>query len=363
MAKRTVTTETTEDEHDTDREKSEKDELPEDVIRALVELEGADDIRWVVTRKSQPNAGYAGELSTSELSLYRIAQDYGPGRYQIRGIKPDGTYYKSATVPIAEPVRRDNTLAMADLLKKTNNNDSTMLPLVMAMMQNSTQVMVAALNRQPAAPAQNKEFPWPALLSSMPAILVAIKEFTKNNNDADSMEKILKQLTILEKLKGTDKESSWPDVVRELAGSIPSMIGTVRNGGSTPTTVTQVPNMDQPAVDVAGELPQSLPSGEDMTLLTFLRERLADLIAAAMRNRNPELQAELLLEEITTLPKMIQQQLISMLTTRDDWFEQLCAFNPSAQHYRGWFENLRNDLISLLQSEDVSEVHEASQNE
>lgn len=362
MAKRTTTTEIVDDDA-TERDRETKDELPDDVIRALVELEGADDIRWIISRKSQPNPGYCGELTTSELSLYRIAQDYGPGRYQIRGIKPDGTYYKSATVPIAEPVKKDNSAMFAELMKKSGSSEPSMMPLLMAMMQSSTQITVAALNRANQPPPPKSEFPWAAALSAAPALLLAFKEFTKNNNDTESMDKILKQLTILDKLKGSDKDSSWPDVVRDLASSLPAVFaGRNVPSNPTPVDVTQLPttpDVDQPAI----ELPSPTESDpQHMNLLAFLRQQLTALVEAAQRNRNFELQAELLLEELSILPQAIQAQVVGMLQ-RDDWFDALCAFDARLQPYRGWFDGLRATLFELMHDDDDTSTQEANNDE
>lgn len=360
--KKVITTETL-DEPDAEAPVSE--ELPEEVLRALVELEGSDDIRWQIHRISQPNNGYCGTLATVELTLDRITQDYGPGRYQVKGIKPSGEYFKSARISIAAPFRSSELPDIAELMKKSG--DQSLMPLLLGMMQSNSQIVTAALTR-PAQQTPAKEIPWAAIIASAPATLLAVKEFFKNNSENDATEKLLKQLTVLDKLKGDDgKNSSWPDVVREALSSVPAIIG--RPAAPPPaapvhSTISQLAapaRIPDNATTQSVETPVAVEPTEEHMFQEFLRRRLDTLIEAAAKNRNPELQAELLLEEVGSLPEFFANLLINELTNNADWFEKLIQYDARIANYQGWMTELHSALVDLIQQDkqDDEQTHVA----
>lgn len=356
MAKKVTTTTTEELADGVENEKPEQ--LDDDVIRALTELEGADEITWTVTRLSEPNSGFCGEMSTVEISKRRIAEAYGPGRYRVQGTRPDGKYFKSGRISIATPARdaSDKTADLVEALKGNKNGDTSMLPLLLAMIQSNSTIVSAALAR-PVEP--KKEIPWTALLTATPVALTALKSFFKNDNDSESMEKLLKQLTILEKLKGDDKGgSSWPDIIRDGLSSLREM-APFAGGARTPQPVSaHVVSTASPGVrgqiPVSASIPETPeaiePTPENLTM-DWLRKKIDELLQNAAQNKNPELRAELLLDD---LPPFIPESMIKNMLTRDDWFEQLSAFDNRVLSYHGWFNELRECILETLDPDGVS---------
>lgn len=355
-AKKTITTTVEQDGDGIETEKPEA--LDEDVIRALTELEGADEITWTVTRLSEPNSGFCGEMSTVEISKRRIAEAYGPGRYRVQGTRPDGKYFKSGRISIASPLANagDKTAELLESLKGSKSGDTSMMPLLLAMISSNSAIVTAALAR-PTEP--KKEIPWAGLLAAAPVALTAVKEFFKNDTDSQSMEKLLKQLTILEKLKGDDKGgSSWPDIIRDglqsmrematLAGGrpvqhipatvVPATSASVRSGATVATALTETPE----AVE---------PTQENLTM-DWLKKKLDELLQNAAQNKDPELRAELLLDD---LPEFIPESVIKTMLGRDDWFEQLCAFDQRVLSYHGWFTELRACVLETIDPDGVDE--------
>lgn len=354
MAKKRVVTTTEEHLEGIDSEETPPEKLDDDVIRALVELEGSDEITWTVTRVSEPNSGFCGEMSTVELSKRRIAEAYGPGRYRVLGRKPDGSYYKSGRIAIATPTTPASD-KNSDLLEslKGKMNDNGMLPLLLAMIQNNGQIVAAAL----AKPESKSEIPWTALLAATPAALVAVKEFFKNDTDSQSMEKLLKQLTILEKLRGDDsKGSSWQDIIRDGLQTLRGM-GPVPGPKLQPVSARAVmatPDMvsgTQPFPVVFHETPEAIEPTQENLTMDWLRKKLDELLQNAAQNKNPELRAELLLDD---LPPFIPESLIKSMLMREDWFEQLCSFDSRVLSYHGWFSELRECIVETLSPDGVS---------
>ncbi len=349
--KKTTTT-TVEEADETPEAEQGKVELDEDVIRALVELDSANEIRWQIIRVSNPNSGYCFELSTAELSLDRIAKDAGPGKYQVRGIRQDGTYYKSRTVTVAVPLKSAST---ALTVQPPPAQDNTLL---IAMMNANTAIVTAALAKPEAA------FPWTALLPVAPLMLKELRDFFRKENQDDlAMERVLKLVTVAEKLRGKDAndKTSWSDIIRDGLSGVSQMVaarGQPNGQGTQPIAVRQpapahqaLPSgtpadISEPVRSAAAvETPEAVEPTAEMLGQQWLQGKLEQLIAAAAANRNPQLQGELFVDE---LPVYIPETIVLQMLKADNWFEQLTSFDNRAQNYPAWFTELRESIIGTL---------------
>lgn len=354
MAKRIVTTtETDEDDKEKDKELLED----EDVLRALIEIEGTDEIRWQIYRVSQPDPGFLQTLNTAELSMDRMAE-FGPGRYKVRGIKQDGSYYKGRTLTISKRPQANPNQLVNEALEKFKGKDADTLSIMTLLMnqqqesnRSMTQVLVAALGKE-----RGTEFPWGALVAALPPSLIALKEFFANK--ADPMKQMLDAIAVTEKLRGEGdgKGTSWPDLIKEGLATIPATLQSLRQP-SGPESVTahvvpQTPGAVPPPVHtpeaVPAPAPTILPATEatmNMQLLPWLRDMLSKLLRAANRNSNASLYAELFLEE---LPDAITDAQIMELLGAEDWWSKLTFFESRVTPYQGWFVDFRAHLLLLL---------------
>lgn len=358
MARKTTTT-TIEDEANADK-REEIDDLDSDtdVLRALTELEGSDDIRWQIYRLSEPNKGYITEISTAELTLERIAE-CGPGRYKVRGIKEDGRYFKSRTITIAKKPESENN-SLLEFMEKSKNGDMHALQFMTLLMnqqqaqqQNMTQVLVAALgrDRDPKRP----EIPWGAIVSAIPPSLVALKEFFANK--ADPIKQMTDVITLTEKLReGGDRAgTTWPDLIKEGLSTIPATLQSLKGSPSDPGVQTRVetrtvpPPPPPPPVQTPEAIaPPLADSAMNLQLLSWMRDMISQLLKAATRNANPELYAELFVDE---LPESISDQQVLSLLSADDWWQKLSLFDSRIVPYEHWFAQLRESLLMILQSD------------
>lgn len=354
--KRVITTET-----ETQGEEKETPEPMEaDLLRALTELEGSGDVRWQIYRTSAPNAGYVCTLSTAELSMERVAE-LGAGKYMVKGIKPNGEYYKSRTIEIAARPEKPSASVdqIAELMKKSGGDSGNgLMQMVLAMIQSNGTIVASALARPPES---KSEFPWPAVITAIPASLIAIKELFANKSDDAAMDKILKLVTVVDKLKGNDdsKGSTWTDVVRDALSSLPAALKSMSPAGDLSQSIprSSVDLGTAISLPAADQLPEAVTPAETSPSyhVNFFREKLRELASKAQLNRNPELQAELLLEE---KPAFVSDDMIEQLLMREDWWQQLQLFEPAIAPYAGWFEQLRAEILSLLQMTDKEPDHE-----
>lgn len=354
MARKTVTT-TVEGDEDDDKDITGADiERDEDVIRALTEIEGSDEIRWQIYRLSEPDSGFVVVLSTAELSVERIAE-LGAGRYRVRGIRENGTYFKSKIITIAKRPQPVGGGVLTDLLEQTktkNIEPLQMMTLLMNQQQNSqqqmTQVMVAALGRKEES---KTEIPWGAIVAAIPPSLVALKEFFSSK--ADPMKQMMDAIALTEKLRGDgDKPgTTWPDLLKEGLATIPATLQSLRSTPPDTSPTVTASTVEVPlAIKPPSQTPEAVmpPADMNIQLIGWFRELIAKWFKAAQRNGNPELYAELFIDE---LPDSItDDQIISMLGA-DDWWMKLVAFESKLAPYQGWFTQLRAHILSNFVSE------------
>lgn len=338
--------------------------LDEDVVRALVELDSANEIRWQILRVSNPNAGFVEELSTAELSMDRIAKDAGPGKYKVRGIRQDGTYYKSATISIAVPIRP----ASAGVAPPARDDSGTM-QMITLMMQSAqasaaeqTKILTALIARPGA------QIPWAAMLPVLPMLLKELREMMhKPDKDDASMERVLKLVTIVEKLKGKEageQSTNWADVVREGLSQV-SAVAAARFGAApgnnagadisarvvqrAPDVLSHTAHPDSAARGTMDEQTANTEAVEPTIQMLgekWLRDQLDVLIIAAANGRNPELRGELFVDE---KPKYIPDGVVIAMLSADDWFAQLIAFDARVANHPAWFDELRDVILETLQ--------------
>lgn len=359
-AKKKITT-TTEEVDDEDIEASGAEKLDDEVIRALTELEGASDITWQVHRMGSVNPGYCRPpMTTPELTLENIARRHGPGHYRIKGVKADGTYFKSATITIAEPNEPANKTDALLAALKGGGTDQNVLLAIMQMQSQAQQAASAAQAQIMSALIAKPEskMPWGEIAAVGPPLLLAIKElFARKDESGEAMDKFLKTLTIVEKLRGDDRKegSTWTDIIRDALPSLSTLVsrGPASNGHAVPATgAHSAPAVLSPASDAPARLdaptPEAVAVTPELMTMQWLQAQLNTLIEKAAANRNAALYAELLLEE---LPSYIPDSVIVELLSRNDWFERLCQFDPRVAPYRGWFENFTEATLQLLNDE------------
>jgi len=347
-----------------------EEKIDEEVIRALTELEGADEIRWQIHRVSQPDPGFCGECSTGELTLQHIAECYGPGRYRVVGMRPNGQYFKSSRVSITKQVKKPETTAdLASLMQGLQKSDTSgLMPLLLASMNSNAQIVAAALAR-PEKP--DREFPWKEIIAVTPLALTGLKEFfARKDESGEAMDKFLKTLTIVEKLRGHDEKagSTWTDIIRDAMSALPAMVTrtsaaqrtTGAESAANPRTVPQplpgvprdtaanVPASTDHGTAEAVATPEAIEATDEIKAMMWLREQLETLVTKAAANRNAVLYAEVFLEE---LPAFIPDEMIVQLLGDAQWFERLCQFDARVEPYRGWFETFTEALLNLIHEE------------
>lgn len=329
-----------------------------DELRALAEIDGAGDVIFQVHRLLPPNArGFVGQLSASELTLERIQQEWGKGKYKVRGLRTNGTYAGQRTIEIATEPK-----PLASAAPHSTNAPTSLADVLVLMEQQNER------RRQDDKERSESMLKWAAILGPIFAPVIGnlfgskgptLAELTTtltnmkelNGGNESQVSKLTELKDMLEIVRGIapekDTGSTWIDLVRdgfkEIGPAVTSLVGSRLPGLSAPAP--QVPQ--QIAAPVQGQIHQPEKGVDPMlALLGWLKEQLAGLAHQASLNKDPALYAEVVLDN---LPPGVDPKMLLNFLGANDWWSKLTQFFPGVQPYPQWFADCRKELVSGLQ--------------
>jgi hypothetical protein len=328
-----------------DADPSDENPPDNDELRAIAEMEGGSDIKWTVTRTSDfgnKRAGYVGTLTTGDVSMETIANEWGKGTYRVRGTRSNGQFVKQTTVIIAEEPKRQTSQT---LMPAGGNSTQDLLAILDAREAKSSETMLkwAAILAPLLAPALQNLFAGQkgTTLSELTTALANIKALD-GGGKVDQMTEFTKLLELVDRVKGDPAGatgSNWVDVIRDGIKELGPMAGAIlaaRGGLPAPPKVTQVPT--EGAALAAPEDPM-------IQLLAWLKSQLEALTYQASMNKDPSLYAEVMLDN---MPPSADPKFLRDYLAKDDWWTALANFHAPVQPYKSWFEEARVELLKGL---------------
>lgn len=326
-----------------------EDEPDPDELRALRELGAGSDVRWTVFRQSDmggKRAGHCGTLSTSELTLDRIASEWGIGKYKIRGTRSNGQFAGQSTVTIAEEPKKPDAAAaqpahnpMTEFLTlmeaQSAKRSAEMKEWAMILVPLATAVLPAILGRQnqPAGPT----------LADLTTTMMNMRSLSAPESGTSKFKELKEMLELTREMKPEDNTgSTWVDLIRdgvkELAPIVPAMMHAAQNRNAPPAAATPAAQSG-----AAAARPQVTQGEPDM--LAWLKQQLQGLVHQASLNKDPSLYAEVVLDN---LPEGADPKQLRDFLGGKTWWETLLAFHPPVAPYRKWFVDCRKELLSGL---------------
>jgi len=328
----------------------------DDVFRVTDEMRTASGIRLQFVRVLPlDRAGYVAEMAPAEFTLDRVRKLFGPGTYRCRVLGSKGYVPGGGKVVIAE---------MLDPAAGPTSSVEDVLAILKADKEkNSEQLKSWATILLPALAPVIASWLTPrnqvAELIAGVAQLQGLNKQKEPESLSEQVEKLLGVMTRLKEASTDDKPvvgSTWVDVIREMAGQArPLLEGIIsqRQGampgrvGVPPSAMLQAP-MPQPA-----SVPTPQPSGDDamLALLQWLSGTLQQLVLQAAKNKDPELYAEVVLDNVPESADLAQ---LRSFIDKEDWWKQLQQFQPAVAPYQGWFTQFREALLELLDDRGVT---------
>lgn len=326
----------------------EAEEVNPDELRALAELDSGNEAKWVVTRLSDigaKKAGYCGELSTGELSNAKVAEEWGVGKYRVKGTRQNGTIAGQRTITIAEAPKG---AVQALMPAQPANTVQDVIALMDARAEASSERMLkwAAVLGPLLVPVLQNLFAGNkgTSMTELTTGLAALKQLD-GGTKVDQMTEFTKLLELVDRVKGDEPKpagSTWVDLVRDGLAQLPTMAQTIiaaRTGQPMP----QLAAPATPQTDDEARAAHAEPTGE--TMLAWLKRQLEALTHQASMNKDPGLYAEVMLDNLPAGadPAFLRDQLAAA-----DWWQRLAAFSPGVQPYKGWFDECRAELLQGL---------------
>lgn len=355
------------------------EESRSDLLSALGELADPGGIKCQVIRVSpKETAGVCGSYGASELSIDRIREDWGAGKYQIIFRNNKGQIEAKRTISIVAklepktPTGPDIATLLREMEAKQEKN-------TMQLMMSFMQAQMASQGELMKAIAGNRGSDFNA--QSMLAMMVSIKELFKNDNAGSQVDTLVKGIELASKFGGGDSEpSTLSAILKGLELAAPLLKGagnapqippvqipaTASRALPDPRRVQPVPQSPNPTPDESagrngpagvGESEiqtggtssgdGAADEGESMLdLLIWLREQLKMLVEKARDEKDPAIYADYVLDN---LPEKVTAEVVETALTRPDWFDQVCMLNSSVSVHREWFEEFRECALEVIQ--------------
>lgn len=344
---------------ESDEEVQIEDLSPEeqDVLAALTDIEGSQEARWQIYRiapsfDGRPT-GFLDTLSSPELRLEELQRRFGRGKYRIKGLRPNGTYIKTATVDIAtDPPKNEATAPKRDDSKdiltilgerderRAERSRELMLAVIPGAITAVAGIFTAMLSRQ--QPQNN-------VLQDVATLKTVLGSHEPRESNLDTVFKAL-ELGMKSSGKGGDG-STWLDVVKEavtMAG--PMLQEKLSSTQPAPRQIpapVQVANQStlQPQIPAPTVEPGTDTVNNPMKLINWARETLGFLAKKAAANADIELYVDYVLDNV---PEGVDIREFVGYLNHAQWWQYLQQFCPAVAPYNGWFDQFREVLVGSV---------------
>lgn len=289
------------------------------------------------------------EMSGGEL-MEKVRDNYGTGTYRVhirkgtrivhnrpfevetRGPDPAATY---------TPGQHDNALGTAELLAIMQQQADRTMQMFTQTMQSFSEALKGR-----DAPAFNPAEMQSTLIQS----LAALKQMTEpTESTGDAVKMLIQGLTLAKDLQPKEGETNTSDILLKALDTFGPTIAAASGralppalGGPTPgapgaSGAAAAAADPQVAKDAEAERQKGMQSAA-------MRQQLAWLIKQAAAGKNPDLYAELLLDQVG-------EAVVLDFIGKPDAMDKLIALDGNVSLYRPWFDSLKNCIHDLTRPE------------
>jgi hypothetical protein len=297
--------------------------------------------------------GYCRTFNMADISPETIREIYGGGTYRLKVKDSNGKFVHGGSevieiidepkvgvvMPAGQPAPMETLDGIAKIaaMFKPGTSDggmAAMIPLILGMMDSQSKLFASMMNR----PRDELKI----------ADIIAL---VKSSGEGSDPVKLLLQGLELGKGLGGGGETGWMDIGKSALEAIGPMLAQQREANGLPahdTTTRQRPALPAPK---PGEAPAQ-PRGEgDVGLiqkLNWLKQQVNILIHHAARNKNPELYAEVMLDN---LPPFITEDEILQRMHEPDAVATLATLDGRVANHAAWFEAFRLAVIASIEDD------------
>jgi hypothetical protein len=335
----------------------------DDFADVLADLAGGSEAKCEIRRTSPAEfAGYCCTYAASEMSLDRLAEEWGGGKFNVRVRDSKGVFRGSTSVQIAGKAK----------FRSDNQTTPVAAAATVQAMPDIGAIMKAAMDSQK---------PQIDMLTSLVTALIQ-KPTPTVEKGPDVLEIIGQLAPILKPERASDSGDAVKmllqgiELGKEFAGGgdggEPSMMGIASKGlefvtkmaAAAPARPRPRPQAPRPALaaPVASAVPVAQPAAQPVVsdepvdivnpqdppmlkLLNWIRQQTTLLCYQAARNKDPELYADLFLDNI---PADVSLDVIYEQMSDPNALENLAQINPDVRKFPEWMERFRQHVLAGL---------------
>jgi hypothetical protein len=348
-----------------------------DYRAAIEQIDQQDGVRFQITRIAPKEShGFVGEILPAEFSAQTLLERFGPGVYRIRALGPNNLYVAGGgrmtigptltrTTTPSPPPQTDVAAVLLQLDERRTREQRE---------ATDRYIRWAAILGPIVTPLLTKLLGGNAV-NDVVGLVVKLKELNPQQSD-DRLDVFLRALEYARDNDrgGTGSDTSWLGFAREaletvrpaVAGFFTPPVDTATPSASVrpivrlpaqPTPPPSVGHGPAPVVEPASPTQPSSSNGSNPMIakllphIPWLRGTLAQLIYQAAASKNPELYAEVVLDN---LPRNLEPRDFHSLIASDDWWTWLRQFAPDVAPHEQWFAAFRAEVLSMLEDEKDS---------
>ena len=331
-----------------------------------------------VARKPGEQSGYCATYQAGDLSLDAIRDQFGGGKYKVRVTDSAGRYVANRTLEIMDVPKKDapavaaaqpfvmpqgpdmqGIAALLQAVKPGADASSSIMPLILAMMESQGKMFAAMMNR-------------PQPESMKPMELIALMKATQTESKSDPVALLLQGLELGKSLAGgedtsfmgvakTGLEALMP-LIQQQANQQPAAAPAPVRRIPAPPVVSSLQPPDKALAAAHGTTEPAAPVQETANVdiirkVQWIRSQTAALVAQAARGKDPALYAEVMLDN---LPPFITADEVFERFNAPDAVAQLAQVDSRVTQFAEWFERFRGEVLGMLTDEDDDPVPPSS---
>lgn len=337
-------------------------DAPEDVAlsNVLADLGGESDAK-VNVYLVEPGKGnsFVGTFDPVSFSIEAIQQTYGAGEYKIH-VRRDGRLVANRTIRIAQP----KTAQIPAMSPLTGKDDINKLAETMnAGFQSMANMLAQAV--QSVAANQPKSKTTQEMLQEM-MLMKQLLEPPQPAQNANQIDLFMKGIEFAQGITPREGDPGAGEIILEAIKNFGGVLSQAKTMPSAPAPVRQVPLPPAPAQPSHAAQPAQAPqparapqpaqfaqpsTDENMNLAKRMYLNL--LLKNAEVDNDPMTYAALAID-------VQGETAVREFVNRPQWFDLLCSELPEAANYRPWFEEMRENILTLLSqtapAEDLTET-------
>lgn len=372
--------------------KSKEVELPE--TTGVVEAESAEErefdsvmgelggsaVRWnVYCIFPRDKAGHCATWeSGTEISLDRIAREFGAGEYKVRAFGSDGRVIGGKNVKISSNTQYEREkakallpqvakpeMSMMEIIALMDRSQSNMLQIMMANQKAQSDLLMALLMKPQPLPASNG-LDAPAVINMMASMKGML-----SSGDGGGVDTLLKGLELGRSLDGpADGGTDFMSLAAKGLDVVGSALKHKNENPRPPPPMRKVaikqqpkaqiekPEQTQPTAakvesEVKAEIPQTAEQTTMFKQLQWLKLQVNALLVQAKRDSDPALYAAVFLDN---LPDFVSEEEIEERFKGADALTQLALVNSQVSQHSQWFDQFRLAVLEQLSETDAEEL-------